>query len=77
MLELSIAVIIIVGVTEAVKRTGRLTSQWSAVFAIVLGVVIMTFSGGDATWTDKILEGIVAGLTAAGLYSGTKAVSGK
>jgi len=72
MFELVVIVAIIVGVTEAIKRTGFLSPNYSAIVSIVLGVIAMYFTGeGDVV--TNIFSGIVAGLTASGLYSGTRA----
>jgi hypothetical protein len=73
MIELGIVVAVIIGVVEAVKRTGFLAAKWSAIFAILLGVVWMWFSG-DAEISVRIFDGVVAGLMASGLYSGVKSV---
>lgn len=60
---------VIIGVVEVIKRVG-LPSKWAPLLALLLGVggawLIIPFSG------NMILEGIVAGLSAAGLYSGAK-----
>jgi len=72
MFELTAIVAIIVGVTEAIKRTGYLPAKFAALVAIVLGVGAM-FIVGDGEAGTKVFEGIIAGLSAAGLYSGTKA----
>ena len=75
MIESTVLVAIIIGVTEAVKRTGQLPSKYAAIFAIFIGVIVMLFSGGDVV--TNIFEGVIAGLTSAGLYSGGKAVATK
>lgn len=64
---------VIIGVSEAIKRAG-IPSQFIPLVAIVLGAfayyAIPGLSGG-------IVDGIVAGLAACGLWSGVKSVSGK
>ena len=75
MIESTVLVAIIIGITEAVKRTNRLSSRYAALFAIFLGVVLMLLVNGD-TMTN-VFDGIIAGLTAAGLYSGSKAAANR
>lgn len=62
---------ITVGLVEVVKR-GGLPVRYAPVVAVVFGVA-GSFSIGGAI-TEVILGGIVVGLSAAGLYSGTSAV---
>jgi len=65
-----ILVPIIVGLVSAIKIVG-LDSRFAPILALALGVlgasVLVGFSG------SAVLGGIIAGLTASGLYSGTKA----
>ena len=75
----AIAAPIVLALVEAAKGAG-LPSKWAAFAAIGFGVVI-TFllvaadSGiTSENWAEAILAGILGGLSAAGLYSGTQAV---
>jgi len=72
MFEFTVVVAVVLGLTEAVKRTGYLSSKWSALFAIGVGVALSLFIA-EGTTVVRIFEGIISGLTAAGLFSGTKA----
>jgi len=71
MFDIVIVVAVIIGVVEAIKRTGFVDSKWSAVLAIVLGVAWAWFSDGSSA--EALFGGVIAGLTAAGLFSGAKA----
>jgi len=71
MFDLTLAVPILIALTEAVKRAG-LDSKYGALFSIVMGVVLMGFFG-DGDMISNIFEGMISGLSASGLYSGTKA----
>lgn len=73
MIEVGVIAAVIVGVVEAIKRTGYLSSKWAALVAIVLGVVWFYFMGESPELANRIIEGVITGLTAAGLYSGGKA----
>jgi hypothetical protein len=72
MIDVSLVVAVIVGVVEAIKRTGYVAPRFSAVLAIALGIAFShLFGEGDAM--VRVFEGLMAGLMAAGLYSGAKA----
>ena len=70
---------VIVALVEGAKRLG-VPARWAPLLAVVLGLaygvlvhvaVVAPSAGG---WLDTASGGIVLGLTAAGLYSGAKAV---
>jgi len=62
---------IILGITEVGKRLG-IPTQYSPLIAILIGVVFAgLISGFDV---ESILQGIVYGLSASGLWSGTKSI---
>lgn len=65
-----ITVPVIIGVTKAINMTG-VSTRWSPLIAIALGIgAAFTLVGVDAS---SALGGIIAGLTASGLWSGVKA----
>lgn len=62
---------IILALVEAVKRIVDL-GRWTPAVALVFGVgASFLFQTGDVTTT--IVQGVLLGLTAVGLYSGTRA----
>jgi hypothetical protein len=65
-----ILVPVILGVVQAIKIAG-VASKWSALVAIALGAGFALALNGFEM--NSLLQGIAAGLSAAGLYSGTKA----
>jgi hypothetical protein len=69
MIETSILLAIIIGLTEAIKRIG-LKTKYAPLFAIALSLGL-TFVTMGAT-TDSLIAGLVVGLTSVGLYSGVK-----
>ena len=73
MLEVSsqflILVPIIVGLVQACKELG-LTSRYAPLLSVLLGIAGAFLLGSGS---NAVLQGIVAGLSAAGLWSGTKA----
>jgi hypothetical protein len=71
---------LIVGLVEVVKGLG-LDRRWAPALAVGLG---LTLSLGyraalgvpaGAEWAQAVLSGLVMGLAATGLYSGTRAVT--
>jgi len=62
---------VVVGLVQAMKVADILPSRFAVLAAIgfgILGVITLgSFSGAN------VIDGIVVGLTAAGLYSGTRA----
>jgi len=72
MFDFAIVVPIIVALVSTLKITG-LPGKFAPLASLALGVMI--FSGvGSGDIVGNIFEGVVAGLTASGLYSGTKSV---
>jgi len=69
-LVLGIAVLIAftVGITEVIKRLG-LPSKFSPLVSLIVGIGLAILALTD-TMTNKIITGIMCGLSASGLYSG-------
>jgi hypothetical protein len=68
----------IVGLCELAKKLG-LKAKYSPVVALIFGLLIAFGEMFKGSWNidyyQFIMTGIVYGLTASGLYSGTKAVT--
>lgn len=70
---------VIVALVEGAKRLG-LPARWAPLLAVALGLAcgvlahVAVVAPSAAGWLDAASGGIVLGLTAAGLYSGAKAV---
>lgn len=63
---------VLIGILEAIKRTG-FNSKFIPVLSIILGIMFgVVFSG--LSIKEGIITGIYIGLSAVGLYSGSKAV---
>lgn len=67
---------IVLGLTQAIKMTA-IPERYSAIIAIVVGIMIAFVTGSGVPWGQNTLAGVIYGLSAAGLYSGTKAVVSK
>lgn len=73
----SVAIVpLLIGVLEVFKKLG-LNHKYIPMFSLILGIGIglALFGGGDAI--EGIIEGIFIGLSAVGLYSGTRNTMGK
>ena len=72
--ELSPSIILIVPVLiglVAVAKTIGVSSKLAPATALVLGIGLVSLTGVE--WQVMIVQGIIAGLSASGLYSGTRA----
>ncbi len=72
MIETSIIIAVIVGLVQVVKGVG-MPSRYASLFALVFGVAASFAVASEATVGLTIFNGLVLGLSSAGLYSGTKA----
>ena len=76
-------VAIIVAVVELVKQTLGMESRYAPILAVGLGMVISVGAQVSrlfpmfGTWFEVVVLGMVAGLLACGIYSGTKATLGR
>lgn len=67
--ELLVLVPVIVGLVHAIRSTGWLRKQYVPATSILLGIVGAWVLNGNL----EIIQGIIVGLSASGLWSGTKA----
>lgn len=72
MIDLLIGVPILVAIVEMCKIAG-LRSKYAPLLSVGLGVGLFALFGVGET-LPVLFEGLVAGLTASGLYSGAKSV---
>jgi hypothetical protein len=72
MMDFTLAVPIIIAVVSACKTAG-MNSKLAPFLSIALGMAFMYFWGSNVTVESKLLEGLIAGLSASGIYSGVKA----
>lgn len=61
---------VVIGIVEVVKRVG-LKAKYAPILSLVVGIGLAALIGGG--WSEVILGGVIVGLSASGLYSGTKA----
>ena len=68
-LDETMLVAVVIGLVQVAKQFG-LATKWAPLLAVVIGIVAKGVVSGFAS--PMILEGVVLGLTAAGLWSGVK-----
>lgn len=62
---------LILGIVEIFKRAG-IDAKWLPFISLALGIAIGIFYVSADDWKQGILVGAMLGLSASGLYSGTK-----
>ena len=73
--QFMILVPLIIGITQVFKVSLKLGSQYVPIVALLLGVLGAFLLG---SWdVQSGIQGIIAGLTASGLWSSTKTTIGK
>lgn len=70
-MELAITIAMVIGLTEAIKRMG-LSKRYLPITAVILGVGLTLLMDVSV---NAIYTGITAGLSAMGLWSGTRATA--
>lgn len=68
-INFALFVALTVGITEVIKRISPLAGKFIPLIALFIGV-LLSFSGGITVL--NLLQGLVIGLTASGIWSGTK-----
>lgn len=68
MMDITIAIPVITALVKGIKGLG-LSSKYAFLVSVLLGVVGFYFMGDQDT-VGNIFTGVVAGLSASGLYSG-------
>jgi len=72
MVEIAILAALCVGLTEVVKRTRYINEQYMPVIALVLGLILSTLL--DISTKEMVVQGLIIGLSAVGMYSGGRSV---
>ena len=68
------AVAVVIGVVNALKPLG-VNGKFSPALSLILGLGYGIIFRGDSSLTAAIHTGLLIGLSACGLYSGTKAIT--
>lgn len=62
----------VIGIVEVIKRTFAMSSRYAPLMSLLVGIASVYIYNDFVISSANILQGVVLGLTAAGLYSGTK-----
>ena len=62
---------VVLALTQIIKKLG-VPSKWAPVVSIALGLVVVWLTNGQ---NPAILAGLLVGLSASGLWSGSKSVA--
>ena len=73
--NLAVAILMTTGLVEVIKRAG-LNSRYAPLASLLLGTICMYLLSNFVFSPEIISSGIIAGLSASGLWSGTKALAG-
>lgn len=63
---------VIVALVQGAKEMG-LPGKYASIASMAFGIALVATTG-PVSWSATLIQGIVAGLSASGLYSGGKAV---
>ena len=74
MVELGIMLAIVVGLSEVVKRMSVIPPKCIPILDLILGISASFIWTQGSGWRDVLLQGVIVGLMASGLYSGAKNV---
>jgi len=73
MIDIALLIAVVIAVTEVVKKVANVPHKYLPLVSLVLGVV-----GGvmylDGDIKDVVLQGIIIGLSASGLFDQTKII---
>ncbi|WP_453992091.1 holin [Bacillus nitroreducens] len=74
MFELALVIAVVIALTELVKRLEIIPVKYLPALSLVLGLVAGIFYVAASTIQDKIMFGLMIGLSAAGLFDQTKII---
>lgn len=77
MIETTILIASIVGITEVIKRATNLNRRFVPLLSLGISLLLVFLFSEGIPFTSVLQTGIIAGLTASGLWSSGKAVIGK
>jgi uncharacterized membrane protein HdeD (DUF308 family) len=76
MIETAILIAILIGISQVAKELG-LKTKYIPLFNVVLGIVLGAFFIAELTMQERILQGLIIGLSASGLFDQSKLFKGE
>ena len=70
-----ILIAILVGVAQVAKKTG-FPARFIPLFNLILGLALAFLLLESCTWQEMLMQGLVVGLSASGLYDNGKMIKG-
>ncbi|MEH7392379.1 holin [Bacillus sp. JJ1474] len=77
MFEFAIIITVVLALTELIKRLGFLPEKYLPAVSVLLGLIAGIFYVDVVTLQDKIMFGLMIGLSASGLFDQSKIVTKK
>ena len=71
----AVIIAIITGLIEMFKKLG-LNTKFAPVISVILGLFFCILCGESYSYSDIVINGLIIGLSACGLYSGAKTLIG-
>lgn len=71
MIEKGILIAILIALSQVAKQLG-VSTKYIPLFNLVLGLAMSTFFMGDLIMQERILQGLIIGLSASGLFDQSK-----
>lgn len=69
---------VVVAIVQAFKMTGWVKDKYAPLVSMAVGMVIAFWTNGDVNnFSNSLLNGVLFGLSASGLYSGIKATTNR
>jgi hypothetical protein len=75
MIEIGVYIVIITGISQVIKNIG-LETKYIPLLNLVLGLLISTFFMTDLSLQERLLQGLIIGLSASGLFDQSKILKG-
>ena len=67
------AIPVVIGLVQVVKNLTFVGSQYAPIASLVIGIGLMALTGIE--WQAFVVQGLIVGLAASGLYSGFRSVA--
>ncbi|MEH7342774.1 holin [Bacillus sp. JJ1532] len=77
MFEIAIVIAVVLALTELIKRLGFMPEKYLPAVSVLLGIIAGIFYVDVVTLQDKIMFGLMIGLSASGLFDQSKIVTKK